>query len=134
MPFSPRSSWGTYGKWLNNKGDWQFDKNQILFEINKNIFNVRFCPVVNLKLIEEVLSIIPNVVNPFKNHDWKFIESYDLENNNGLIMTKKDEYGFVSKRALIGVSLNNNRFIDELRKKISSSIPNEICLKEIEGY
>lgn len=134
MPFSSRSPWGTYGKWLNNKGDWQFDKNQILFEIKKNIYNFRYCPAVNLKMIEEVLALIPNSVNPFKNHDWKFIESYDLENNNGLIMTKKDEFGFVSKHALIGVSLNSNRFIDEIRKKISTHIPNEICFKEIEGY
>ncbi len=92
MAFTANSQWFTFGKWLNNSGDWQFDKERIRHELAKNLHEVRFCPALDLERVNEILSALPDIVNPTKNKNWKFIESYSDETN--ALVVKSNNYGF----------------------------------------
>src|SRR5690606_13826274 len=76
LPFTEYSQIFTYGKWLNTKGDFEFDKERIRHELEKNIYKYRFCPAINLDLIKDVLNVFPEIVNPVKDDNWKFIKNY----------------------------------------------------------
>jgi hypothetical protein len=123
MPFSEQAQWGTYGKWLNKDGDWEFDKKQIKHELEKNLYQYRFCPSLNLNFVQDVIDAIPNVVNPAKNKNWKFIESYDSESTNGLTLIIK-QYGYERKVVMKGVCPTGKGFIQEIQKRMKLKIPN----------
>lgn len=124
MPFSDHSQWFSYGKWLNNKGDWEFDKNRIKHELEKNLYDVRFCPAINLEFVQDIINALPDVVNPSKNKNWKFMQSYD-DSTGGLIM-KINQYGFEEKVVMKGVCPNGKGFIQEIKSRMKLKIPNGI--------
>jgi RNA polymerase subunit RPABC4/transcription elongation factor Spt4 len=124
MPFVNHSPWFTYGKWLNNDGDWEFDKERIKHELAKNLHSHRFCPALHPNLVQEVLEAIPNVINPKKNKKWKFIESYS-EANNSLVITT-NQYGFEQTRFIIGVCPDGKEFIKDLTESIKRKLPDFI--------
>ena len=41
MPFNEQGRWFCWGKWLNSKGDWQFDKERIRHELVKSALSVQ---------------------------------------------------------------------------------------------
>ena len=53
MPFVSHSQWFTFGKWINNDGDWEFDKERIKHELAKNLYSHWFCPVLNPTLYKK---------------------------------------------------------------------------------
>jgi RNA polymerase subunit RPABC4/transcription elongation factor Spt4 len=124
MPFVRHSKWFTYGKWLNNEGDWQFDKERIKHELAKNLHSHRYCPALNTSLIQEVIEAIPSVINPKKNKNWKFIESYTTV-DEALILTTK-EYGYEQTRYLTGVYPEGKGFIKDLTDNIKKKLPDFI--------
>jgi hypothetical protein len=124
MPFTSHSQWFTYGKWLNNNGDWQFDKERIKHELAKNLHSHRYCPALNPTLIQEVIEALPNVVNPNKNKNWKFIESYSAESN--ALVIRVNEYGFEQTRYLKGVCPNGKDFLKDITENIKRKLPDFI--------
>jgi RNA polymerase subunit RPABC4/transcription elongation factor Spt4 len=124
MPFTENSQWFTYGKWLNNNGDWEFDKERIKHELTKNLYPYRYCPALNPSLIQDVIDALPNVVNPKKNKNWKFIESYTVENN--ALVIKINEYGFEQTRYLKGVGPNGKAFLKDITDNIKRKLPDFI--------
>jgi RNA polymerase subunit RPABC4/transcription elongation factor Spt4 len=124
MPFVNHSQWFTYGKWLNNEGDWQFDKERIKHELAKNLHSHRYCPALNPTLIQEVLEAIPSVINPKKNKNWKFIEAYSSV-DNALVLTI-NQYGFEKTRYLTGVCPDGKGFIKDLTDNIRKKLPDFI--------
>lgn len=76
LPFIENSNWFCWGSWLNDKGDWQFDKERIRHELEKALYPYRFCPALKHGLVEDVLSAFPDIVNPLKDGNWKFVESW----------------------------------------------------------
>lgn len=124
MPFVYHSQWFTYGKWLNNDGDWEFDKERIKHELAKNLHSHRFCPALNPTLIQEVLEALPSVINPKKNKNWKFIESYSSA-NNALVLTI-NQYGYEQTRYITGVCPDGNGFIKDLTDNIKKKLPDFI--------
>lgn len=121
MPFIQHSRWFTYGKWLNNTGDWEFDKERIRHELAKNLHSHRFCPALNPDLIKEVLDAIPETVNPKKNKRWKFVESYSEANNSLAITTS--QYGYEQTKYMIGVYPDGKDFIKDLTDSIKRKLP-----------
>ena len=124
MPFTENSRWFTYGKWVNKEGDWQFDKERIKHELTKDIYTFRYCPALDTSLIQEVIEALPNVVNPKKNKNWKFIESYTVENN--ALVVKINEYGFEQTRYITGVGPNGKGFLKDIGDNIKRKLPDFI--------
>lgn len=121
MPFNEHSQWFTYGKWLNKEGDWEFDKERIKFELERNLFQFRYCPSVNIDLIKDIVIALPDVVNPNKNKNWKFVESYG-EDGQGLVLTMT-RYGFQEKVTLKGVCPNGKGYIKEIMNRMKLKLP-----------
>ncbi len=76
LPFTENSQWFCWGSWLNNRGDWRFDKERIRHELQKALYQYRFCPALQPELVEDALNALPDVVNPNKNKNWKFVERW----------------------------------------------------------
>ena len=92
VPFTEHADWTKWGKWLNKKGDWQFDKGRIKHALEKNLYQYRFCPALNLDLVERAFEAFPEVVNPKKDKDWKFVEDWG-ESESGLVVVTTS-YGY----------------------------------------
>lgn len=116
MPFTERAEWFTWGQWLNKKGDWEFDKARIRHELEKTLYRVRFCPAMQSSPADAVLGAIPDQVNPNKNSNWKFVQSWD-DSAPGLKMVTT-EYGFKQTVVMKGVAPNGQGAIDEIGKRL----------------
>ncbi|MEO6398028.1 MAG: hypothetical protein ABIP13_06135 [Tepidiformaceae bacterium] len=44
MPFRAGAAWLTWGRWLSEDGDWQFERARILHELRRSLHRYRFCP------------------------------------------------------------------------------------------
>jgi len=122
MPFNEQGRWFCWGKWQNSKGDWEFDKERIRHELEKALYNFRFCPALSTDKVEAILSAIPNSVNPTKDHNWKFVESWGDESVQGLTVTV-DRYGFKEKVTMRGVAPSGQGAIREIAQKMKLSLP-----------
>jgi hypothetical protein len=125
MPFVDHANWFTFGKWLNNKGDWMFDKEQIKHELIKNVHYCKFCPAINLDLIQDIVTALPNVINPTVNKNWKFKQTYNKDSGNILSATTR-EYGFEQNEYYDGVVPNGKAFIKDIAENIRKKLPDFI--------
>ena len=106
----------TYGKWLNNDCDWQFDKDRIKHELERSLHEYRFCPAMDHALIIETLGVFPDIVNPKTNDSWEFIESYDA--HTGLKITSNDR-GYEEIRYMTGAAPKDTSiFINNLSARV----------------
>jgi hypothetical protein len=84
MDWVASANWFTYGS-FKQKGFqknffvWKFDKKRILHEINAHIRPLKFCPYLNIKLIEAVLESLPDEVeiSQEKPGPWKFKRAHE---------------------------------------------------------
>jgi len=121
LSFTENSELFTYGKWANDKGDWQFDKERIKHELEKTIFQYRFCPAMNLDLIEDVIEAFPITVNPSKDKKWTFVQNWG--SNEGLKVIVND-YGYKEEVYMNGaIPKNMKDFTSEISKKIKRKLP-----------
>jgi hypothetical protein len=121
LSFNEHSKLFQCGKWLNSKGDWEFDKNRIKFELNKELHQYRFCPAINFPLIIEILDVFPKKVNPKKDDNWKFVESYSAVDGLKIVT---NNYGYRQEKYMTGVvPVNMKKFITELGKRMKHKIP-----------
>jgi hypothetical protein len=112
-----------YGKWLNDEGDWEFDKERMRFELLKKLHQYKFCPALNLARIEDVLTALPNIVNPIKDKNWKFVEMYGSDSTSSGLSVKVEKYGMEMTITARGVELNGNGGVIEIDKKLKFKIP-----------
>jgi hypothetical protein len=115
LPFTDNANWCEWGRWLNKRGDWEFDKDRIRHELQKNLYPYRFCPAIQLDLVQESLAAIPNKVNPSKNKNWTFVESWG-EEIDGLVVTIT-RYGMKEKVTMKGVGPKKGA-IKEIARKV----------------
>ena len=121
MPFRENAEWFCWGKWLNNQGDWEFDKKRIKHELEKELYSYRFCPALKFNLVEAVLTAIPNVVNPRSNKDWKFVETWGGD-TEGLKM-QVNRYGYLEQVVMKGVCPNGQGALQEIARKAGFQLP-----------
>ena len=86
-------------------------------ELQKNLYPVRYCPAIQLDLAQESLDAIPDRVNPNKNKNWKFIESWGDE-TGGLVVTIT-RYGMKDKVVMKGVGPTKGA-IKEIARKVKA--------------
>ena len=118
MPFHDRTEWFTWGRWLNKRGEWEFDKDRIKHELQKNLYKYRFCPAIQLGLVKDVLAALPDRVNPNKDKNWVFIESWD-SSAVGLEITL-DRHGYKEKRIAVGVGPKGPEVIETVLRKLKN--------------
>lgn len=123
LPFTEHSEWFTWGKWLNDRGDWQFDKARIQHELQKALYPFRFCPALQPDLIQDVIRNLPDIVNPNKDKNWKFVERWGDESSPGLVVIT-NRYGFQEKVVMRGVCPNGTGAFKELAKRLKNRLPN----------
>lgn len=122
MPFVADADWFCYGKWLNKKGDWEFDKDRIQHELQKNLFHYRFCPALQTELVEDVLQALPSVVNPSKNKSWQFIEDWGGSGAAVLVVTTT-RHGYKDQVKMKGVGPKNAKAVADVRKSMKLKLP-----------
>lgn len=122
LSFIENAPWFCWGRWLNDKGDWQFDKERISHELQKNLYPYRFCPALQLGLVEEALKVLPTVVNPTKDKNWKFIERWSDDGSPGLAITVK-RFGYEDSVVMKGVCPNGQGALQEMAKKLRFRLP-----------
>ena len=122
--FSPILCLDKGGKntWLNNKGDWKFDKERISHELQKGLYQYRFCPALRPELIQDVLNALPDVVNPTKDKNWKFVERWGDENSPGLVVTM-NRFGIKENVVMKGVAPNGQGALKDMAKRMKFSLP-----------
>ena len=119
MAFREYADWFSFGRWISKDGDWEFDKDRIRHELEKNLFHVRFCPALKVDLVETVLSALPTTVNPKKDKNWKFVESYD---EPGIII-RINLYGTPSNVTMKCVAPNGKGALNDIAKKVGLQLP-----------
>lgn len=125
LAFTENSELFKYGKWLNTKGDWEFDKERISHELEKTLFQYRFCPAMNLELVKDVLLAFPDRVNPSTDDDWKFMRNYSSQ--DGLRITQKSNFGFEEEYFVNGAAPNSmKKFLLQVTNRMTRKVPIEI--------
>lgn len=121
LSFIEHSQLYSYGKWLNKNGDWEFDRERIRHELQKQAYKYRFCPAIDLSLIEEVLNAFPEKVNPYKDKGWEFERNYNSDEG---LLVKVKEYGYEDTVYMNGVQPKNKEVITKLiAKKLKRKLP-----------
>lgn len=122
LPFISNAQWCNWGKWVNNKGDWEFDKERIRHELQKNLYSYRFCPALRPELITDVLNAFPDVVNPAKDKNWEFVESWGDDSVQGLkVITTR--FGYKEEVVMKGVAPKGKGAIKDMAKRMKYSLP-----------
>lgn len=125
LPFTENAEWFTWGQWMNNKGDWKFDKERIRHSLQKALYTYRFCPALQPELVEDVLAAISDVVNPSRDKNWKFVEEWGEGTTPGLVVTV-DRFGIKQKVTMKGVAPVGQGALKELAKRMKHRLPDTI--------
>ncbi len=71
--------WRDYGFINTTKGEWIFDRDRIREQIEKEIDRLKYCPLLNVKKVRNLIKKLPERINPKTHHGWAFI-SQDYNN------------------------------------------------------
>jgi hypothetical protein len=74
------------------------------------------------ELVEDVLNALPDVVNPNKDKNWKFVERWGDESLPGLVMTVS-RFGFQEKVVMKGVSPSGQGALKDMAKRMKFHLP-----------
>jgi len=122
LPFTEYARWFCWGEFLNDQGDWKFDKERIRHELQRVLYPYRFCPALRPELIEDALSALPDVVNPLKDKNWKFVENnFDLSSPGLVISLPRG--GYRDKVRVKGVSPNGGGALSEIARRMRLRLP-----------
>ncbi len=121
LPFTPHSPLWTFGRWLNKKGDWQFDKEQILHELRRRLYPYRLCPVLDWARVQAIVAALPDKVNPYKNKDWQFVRFWN-ELAPGLRVKIKHDF-WEEEFVAIGVAPAHPRVLKQISKRLRITVP-----------
>ena len=93
MEWSEWADWFSYGTF--RKTDvFVFDKARIWHEIHTNLQEVTFCPCLRLKLVEQVIALLPDEVSISSRSGWKYKESYKQTPTSIKVVQKQTENGY----------------------------------------
>ena len=117
MPFHDNADWLTIGKWISSKGDWEFDKDHIRQQLERNLFHYRFCPALDQGLLEVALDALPARINPDKDKGWAFMTTFDPDRKG--LKRQVRMYGCVREETAIGVQPQGYDALEEIWRCIN---------------
>lgn len=95
------SDWFSYGRWekggiMGPKFLWRFDKERIRHELATRMFPFRFCPHLDTRLAEVVIRLLPDLVSPEKDKNWKYSQNYEEVPGSIKIFEREGSGGFIN--------------------------------------
>lgn len=99
MDWTKWSEWFSYGSYrpgglLKSGHVFVFDKKRIRHELETNLYRVRFCPHLNLRLIEAVFAHFPDEIDVTSNGDWAYKRDYEQSPGSIKVKLKSIENGY----------------------------------------
>ena len=122
LPFTENAEWFCWGRFVGRGGDWQFDKQRMRHELEKNLHAYRFCPTLDSTRVLDVLSAFPEKANPQKDKSWRFVESWGDEAGSGLVV-KVERFGYAEKVTMKGVSPKGRGALKGISKRLKFPLP-----------
>jgi hypothetical protein len=122
LPFIENADWFCWGRFVSKQADWEFDKARIRHELEKNLHSYRFCPALDGSRVLDVLSAFPEKVNPQKDKNWQFAESWGDYSGSGLLVKVK-RYGFTDEVTVKGVSPSGRGALKDIGKRLKFRLP-----------
>jgi uncharacterized tellurite resistance protein B-like protein/RNA polymerase subunit RPABC4/transcription elongation factor Spt4 len=103
MDWNEWSSWFSYGRWertgiVSKRNVWIFDKERIRHDLATNLHRFRFCPYLNQRFVDAVLSAFPDRVEITDNGPWKYNSVYEEIPGSIKIIEKAGEGEFTYTR------------------------------------
>jgi uncharacterized tellurite resistance protein B-like protein len=97
MDWNEWSSWFSYGRWeqtgiINKRNVWIFDKERIRHDLATNLHRFRFCPNLNQRFVDALLSAFPDRIEITDNGPWKYNSAYE-EVPGSIKITEKEGSG-----------------------------------------
>lgn len=124
--FNKYAQWCRWGTWVNDEGDWDFDKERIRHVLQKKLYQYRFCPALQQGLLEEVVNALPQRVNPLKNKNWNFVEDYGGSTISEGLVIKVKHFGVNQNVKMVGVAPAGKGALKEIVKGMKLRLPQEI--------
>lgn len=134
MEWAEWASWFSYGAFkkrglLNTQVVFEFDKSRIRHDLQTNLYRFRYCPYINLKLIDAVVDAFPSEVTPSIKGPWTYKRDYAeapgaikvkvREEHNGYAYTDEYYSSSVSPKSVsLGVDI-----LKQAMKKVGHSYP-----------
>ena len=103
MPFRAGAAWLTWGRWLTEDGDWQFDRERILHGLRRQLHRYRFWPLLEMPFVENVVSALPTVVKPKRDRGWTFVRGWAGGPERGLALRYRESNTVIRVNA-VGVA------------------------------
>jgi hypothetical protein len=127
MAFREYADWWHWGSWANKKSDWEFDKERIMHGLQTKLFPIRYCPALQPRLVSEVLRALPDVVNPNRDKNWKFVEAWSGEDVPGGLVFKTKRHGYEETVVVKGVCPKGTGALTEIMNRMKQHrVPAEI--------
>jgi uncharacterized tellurite resistance protein B-like protein len=103
MDWNEWSSWFSYGRWertgiVNKRNVWIFDKERIRHDLATNLHRFRFCPYLNQRFVDAVLSAFPDRVEITDNSPWNYNSVYEETPGSIKIIEKEGDGEFTYTR------------------------------------
>lgn len=102
MSWASWEHWFSYGKFIDfnsntNEAVFVFDKSRIRHDLESNLYRIRLCPYLNVKLIENIFEIFPAEVevSTTKKTEWRFKEDYEQSPGSVFISEKVADGGLI---------------------------------------
>lgn len=108
--------WFKWGNWLNEAGDWAFDKSRIRHRIEKDLYSCKNCPSLDLEHVEKILEALPDVVNPNNDENWEFERGWRDEDEGLEIVA--EWHGVLRKEVMVGVKPKAKKVIKKLLQDV----------------
>lgn len=116
ISFLYHAEWFKWGNWLNEAGDWAFDKSRIRHRIEKDLYSCKNCPSLDLAHVEKVLKALPDVVNPSNDENWEFERGWRDEDEGLEIIA--EWHGVLRKEVMVGVKPKAKKVIKKLLQDV----------------
>lgn len=115
FPYAP---WHSWGKIVDENGAWRFNKKRFKEEIQRNLYLYRFCPELDLTLVNDLIDAFPDQVNPGRDKEWEYVETWGISTFMPVLEIPRRYPSTIS-----GVRPRGLGFLKEMARRVKRRIP-----------